>query len=986
VHPTPLRAQFTDQSCLAAEPGLVASGGTNGVTAVQLGDLDGDGRVDVVTASVGDDRITWFRNVGTPSAPAFEEQTITASADGASGVYLERLNGDGCLDVLAASSNDDTIAWYEQGCIAGPVGTGTFTEHVITTDANGALGVHAADMNGDGCMDVLAASFNDNTVALFEQDCEVPEGGVTAAPLGTFTERIVTTVAVGAAAVWADELDADPGPEIVVASRLDNSVAGFIRVPGDPRVEDDPPTFERFPIASNALRVTSVVTADLNGDGLVDVVSASPEDDKVAWYRNLGGDPPGFAPQVITTSADGARSVALFDDGTNDWLVVASSVDGTVRLFEVIPAGAGAPPVFVETVVTTNAAGANGAAASDLDGDTDFDVVSASSVSGAPATGDKVAWYANDGQDPPAFTENPISGGSILPEAIVLTDIDGDIDLDVVVASSVDDTIAWYENAPSPPPESGPMFSRRVVTTAADAVVAVAAGDLDGPPGVDLVSALPNQNRIAWYANDGAGSFTEATISNNAGGVASVFVADIDEDGNADVLAASRGDNKVAWYENDGGDPPAFTERSVSFAVGGASAVHAADVDGDGDPDVLAAAGDDREILLFENDPLPDGSPVFTRVVVSTNAAGARAVVAAELADTDPPEPRGDGVPSTPNPREIVAASATSNRVAWFERVRGEAEDVCEVDPGIGATFVAAPFAAYVWAGLDDTVTVSITNDGAVPLTAFSIAGADAEAFTLSTVLLGDPPSIAAGATGAVEVTFAPGAASAYCAELAVSNGTDTARLALAGLGQAWLEHLVTSTAAFARALAVEDVDGDDLPDILVGSSGDDTVSVFLQRREEEEGAPPVISFSERVISDRAEAVRAVAAGDLGGSTPGGEIRIDVVTGSQFQVGWHEGGFVEQCNAFDVNPPASGPGRLNGVELGWIGAGFLQPDDPMVDGEWFEVIDYNGDGLIDGDDLAILAADGVFGQSTQDPDPLAEPPDDLCNFTCISQE
>jgi hypothetical protein len=47
-------------------------------------------------------------------------------------------------------------------------------------------------------------------------------------------------------------------------------------------------------------------------------------------------------------------------------------------------------------------------------------------------------------------------------------------------------------------------------------------------------------------------------------------------------------DNKIAWYENDG--QQTFTSHTITTAADGAASVYAADVDGDGDMDVLSAS------------------------------------------------------------------------------------------------------------------------------------------------------------------------------------------------------------------------------------------------------------------------------------------------------------------------------------------------------------------------------------------------------------
>ncbi|MBK9461507.1 MAG: VCBS repeat-containing protein [Sphingobacteriales bacterium] len=59
--------------------------------------------------------------------------------------------------------------------------------------------------------------------------------------------------------------------------------------------------------------------------------------------------------------------------------------------------------------------------------------------------------------------------------------------------------------------------------------------------------------QIAWYENDGSGNFgTQQIITTDANYAKSVYAADLDNDGDIDVLSASYGDNKIAWYENDG--------------------------------------------------------------------------------------------------------------------------------------------------------------------------------------------------------------------------------------------------------------------------------------------------------------------------------------------------------------------------------------------------------------------------------------------------
>ena len=68
------------------------------------------------------------------------------------------MDGDGDMDVLSASYNDDKIAWYEND------GSESFTEHAISTSADAAHSVYAADVDGDGVMDAVSStSLNNQT-------------------------------------------------------------------------------------------------------------------------------------------------------------------------------------------------------------------------------------------------------------------------------------------------------------------------------------------------------------------------------------------------------------------------------------------------------------------------------------------------------------------------------------------------------------------------------------------------------------------------------------------------------------------------------------------------------------------------------------------------------------------------------------------------------------------------------------------------------
>ena len=283
-----------------------------------------------------------------------------------------------------------------------------------------------------------------------------------------------------------------------------------------------------------------VYAADLDGDGDADILSASESDNKIAWYENQGGGTFGTQ-QIITTNAQYARNLY----------------------------------------------------ATDLDGDGDVDVLSASH------SDDKIAWYENLGVNTATFgPQQVITTNADSARSVYATDLDGDGDADVLSASGYDDKIAWYENLGV---NSGTFGPQQTITTSADAY-SVYATDLDGDGDADVLSAV--WDKIAWYENTGGGTFgNQQVITTSAQGAVSVYATDLDGDGDADVLSASMSDDKIAWYENLGpASPGSFGPQQVITTHGdGPRSVYATDLDGDGDADVLSASSWDDRIDWYEN-------------------------------------------------------------------------------------------------------------------------------------------------------------------------------------------------------------------------------------------------------------------------------------------------------------------------------------------------------------------------------------------------
>ena len=339
-------------------------------------DLDGDGDVDVVGAMEYDE-IAWLENDGNQG---FTFHIIDDGPSIARAVLAADVNGDGFMDVIAAHApggvGEPRILWHRND------GNQNFTEFVITAALDLPEALCAADLDQDGDLDVCSASSLDNTLAWHEYDGA--EG---------FTDHLITTLANGAASIAAADMDRDGTMDIVCGSRDDDTIAWY--------ENDGRQNFSAHTISTSADGVQSVCAADLDADGHMDVISASILDGKVAWYRNDGAQ--GFDEHVLSASHTGARDVSAADlDGDGDLDVIAAWKEsffgtGTDRLAVYRNNGQGE---FVEQVISAD--GAYSLSVADLDGDGDLDIVT-SWLHGI-ATG-HIAWHENLPPEGPTFVQ-----------------------------------------------------------------------------------------------------------------------------------------------------------------------------------------------------------------------------------------------------------------------------------------------------------------------------------------------------------------------------------------------------------------------------------------------------------------------------------------------------------------------------------------------------------------------------------------------------
>ncbi len=359
--------------------------------------------------------------------------------------------------------------------------------------------------------------------------------------------------------------------------------------------------------------------------------------------------------RLVSVSQLDPREIVTGDfdrDGDTD-LVVASGTEVTFEIAWYENDGA-EPPGFTKHPLPYTAVGMRTQAlqVGDFDGDDDEDIAFIPRVLG-PGTYLGLAWFENDGAAEPTFTQGTLNPGAPDPGGYFLPsrDLDAcDIDGDGdldLFGVQEAGNLYWYRNDGGTPP----VYTLIPIDNALPALYRVLFGDLNGDGAPDII-AMGGAFPLQWFENSGgpAPTFTRRLLGFSYGVDASV--ADIDGDGDLDVFAPNEGAGPAIWHENDGLNPPNFTAHVISTVPQEFVNALALDVDGDADIDLVTLSATGGNLTYFINDGNPD--PEFAEHIIASELTGGVSLAAADLS--------GDGLP------EFVTASIGGDRIDWHTR------------------------------------------------------------------------------------------------------------------------------------------------------------------------------------------------------------------------------------------------------------------------------------------------------------------------------
>ncbi len=570
----------------------------DGPASVAIGDLNADGRPDLVTADAGSNVVSVLLAAGPTDAPTWTRSTATTGRVPVS-VAIGDLNADGRPDLATADFGSGTVSVLLAG---GPTAAPTYTRSTTTTGTN-PNSVAIGDLNGDGRPDLVTADFRSDAVSV------LLAGGPTDAP--TYT-RNTTSTGNSPVSVAIGDLDGDGRPDLVTADAGRNTVS--VLLAGGPT---DAPSYTRS-TAGTGSNPASVAIEDLNADGLPDLATADTSSNAVSVLLQAAAAP--GAPTAVAATAGNASAAVSF---TAPASTGGSAITGyTVTATDSTTPGNGGQTVSGTTSPITVPGLTNG-------DDYTFTVTATNAVgASAPSNPSR----AVTPRTPLSFTRSTATVGS-RPFSVAVGDLNGDGRPDLVTADFSSDAVSVLLAGG---PTDAPTYARSTATTGR-APFSVAIGDLNGDGRPDLVTADANSSTVSVLLAGGptdAPTYTRSTTSTGSSPY-SVAIGDLNGDGRPDLVTADFGSNAVSVLLAGGPtDAPTYTRSSATTGTNPRS-VAIGDLNGDGRPDLVTAdlSSDAVSVLLAAG---PTDAPTYTRSTTSTGARPTSVAIGDLNGDTRP--------------------------------------------------------------------------------------------------------------------------------------------------------------------------------------------------------------------------------------------------------------------------------------------------------------------------------------------------------------
>ena len=248
----------------------------------------------------------------------------------------------------------------------------------------------------------------------------------------------------------------------------------------------------------------------------------------------------------------------------------------------------------IQHVISIDMSGCDAAFPADMDGDGDIDVVAQSHDTMYNEY--YVKWFENDGNGL-GWTPHVVSEDYATVRCAYPGDVDGDGDMDVVGANSsqANKCVEWWRNEDG----FGKRWTRFVVDEVFGKPRFACTADLDGDDTLEVVAGSHTQPyEIAWWRSvtvPADSVWEKHLVSETSRTCNDLHPTDLDQDGDIDLLSTQvlDGNAGLSFRENVDGTGLVWSETEIAGGELSGTSIHSADMDGDGDLDVVGCGQDE---------------------------------------------------------------------------------------------------------------------------------------------------------------------------------------------------------------------------------------------------------------------------------------------------------------------------------------------------------------------------------------------------------
>jgi gliding motility-associated-like protein len=326
---------------------------------VAIGDIDGDGKPDVVILNQNSSTVSVLRNTSSPGNPGFAPKVDFATGGGPLAVCIGDIDGDGKPDLVVLNHSNNTVSVLRN---TSSPGNPDFAARVNFATGSDPFFVAIGDIDGDGKPDIAVANSSDNSVSVLLNTSSPGNVG--------FAIKVDFATGMGPFSVAIGDIDGDGKADIATANAADNTVSVLLNTssPGNA-------SFAAEVVFASSSFPFCVIIGDLDGDGKPDLVVANAGVNTVSVFRNTG-----------STGNISFAAKLDFTVSANNQCVVIGDIDGDGKPDLVVPNGSGTVSVLRNTSSSGNVnfaaevdfkTGTNplAAAVGDIDGDGKPDLV-----------------------------------------------------------------------------------------------------------------------------------------------------------------------------------------------------------------------------------------------------------------------------------------------------------------------------------------------------------------------------------------------------------------------------------------------------------------------------------------------------------------------------------------------------------------------------------------------------------------------------------